>query len=79
MRTEMTKQEWDKACIYANDQLAQWQVDEALHFIGNHSPMPAETSDTITDAMDEWCEDHDIDRDAWLEWGCEEDVFFNVE
>lgn len=35
-------------------------------------------SDTITDAMDEWCRDHDLDQDEWLEWGCEEDVFFNV-
>lgn len=74
----MTQQQFNEACMYANSQLEEWQIQEALDFISLRMPMPANTEDIITDAMDEWCRDHDIEQDEWLEWGCEEDVFFNV-
>ncbi len=36
-------------------------------------------SDTLYDAMEEWCDEHDLCEGEWLEWGEVEDVFLNQE
>lgn len=78
----MTQQQFNEACMYANSQLEEWQIEQALEIMNKWrcslDMASPSASDTITDAMDEWCRDHDLDQDEWLEWGCEEDVFFNV-
>lgn len=77
----MTQQQFNEACRYANSQLEEWQIEQALENMNkwrcSFDMASPSASDTITDAMDEWCRDHDLDQDEWLEWGCEEDVFFN--
>lgn len=75
----MTEQQFNKACRYANSQLNGLQFVEALESIEHREPMPYEISDTLYDAMEEYCEEHDLAEGEWLEWGDVEDVFLNQE
>lgn len=49
----MTQQQFNEACMYANSQLEEWQIQEALDFIGLRMPMPANTEDTICALVEE--------------------------
>lgn len=72
----MTERQFNEAAEYANKQLKDWQVAEALDFINNRMPIPNETAAILYDAMEEWCDDNGLPEGAWLEWGDIEDVFF---
>lgn len=75
----MTEKEFNEACRYANSKLNGLQVTEALEAIEHREPIPYEISNTLYDAMEEWCEEHDLCEGEWLEWGEVEDVFLNQE
>lgn len=79
MRKTMTQEQYNEACRHANSQLKDWEVCRALEAVGHRMPIPSDTQDRICDAMNEWCEDHGMGGDEWMQFGDEEDVFFNID
>ena len=75
----MTERQFNEACKWANLQLKDWQVEQALECINNRQPLPYDVKDILTEAMCEWCEDNDLPFEAWEQWGDIEDVFFNFD
>lgn len=72
----MDERQFNEAAEYANKQLKKWEVEQALEAIEQHYGLPENVEWKLSQAMDEWCEDNDLQADEWREWGDEEDVFF---
>lgn len=75
----MTQEQFNEAAKYANEQLANWETEQALEAIEQRYGLPDNTQWKLAQAMDEWCEGNDIDVEDWRDWGDEEDVFFSYD
>ena len=73
----MTIEQFNEACKYANDQLKDWEVQQALDMLDKRSGMPYEVLEHIRDSMEAYCDSAGIDEDDWREFGEEESVFLN--
>lgn len=76
MRNTMTRQEYREAAAFAVSELTDEQIDRSWDEIEKRRPLPYDVSWALYNYMNEWCDDHFIEDESWMDFGDTQDVFF---
>lgn len=76
MKNEMTMEQYKAACEYTDFNLEDYEIATAIDFINYYDGIfPDYLTERICDLMDEWCFDHDLEHNDWMDFGNTKDVF----